>query len=61
MLENLNALERVMIGSLEKPVNSYDARLIAHGACMILNIDWTLFFEDIKPTIITINDDPVSR
>lgn len=31
VMGNLNALERVVNGSFEKPIDSYDARLIAHG------------------------------
>ena len=31
VMENLNSLEKVINGSFAKPVDSYDARLIAQG------------------------------
>ena len=51
---------RQTISNIECGLN-YPSVFLAKQLGMILNIDWTLFFEDIKPAVITTDDDPIKK
>ncbi len=54
-LARMCGVVRQTIGEIETERNKPSV-MLAKQLGVIFNIDWTLFFEDIKPTVIDIND-----